>query len=350
MSQQEAFLALVRAGLWNEEVRLESVDNIDFAGIRRMAEDQSVVGLVTAGLEKLPAGKLPLTEKLKFAGLCQLIEQRNEAMNLLSKVLLKKLQEVGIRVLLVKGQGLAQCYENPLWRASGDIDLLFNGNDFNKAVDLLKPLAQNSKPERKYSKEIGFYLGDILLELHGTLRTGLSSRIDKTVDAVQEDTFKNNNIRVWHNGETSMLLPSSDNDVFFVFTHFIKHFYKEGMKLRQICDWCRVLWTYKQEIDSTLLTERLCNAGLMSEWKVFAALSVGYLGMPIEAMPLYDGDIHLHKKGEKVLGFILKNGKTNKLKTTMAIARVFPYNTLCFAPSIFMDVNRMKIKERLLGK
>ena len=193
-------------------------------------------------------------------------------------------------------------------------------------------------------------MDDILLELHGTLRTGLSSRIDKTVDAVQEDTFKNNNTRVWHNGETSMLLPSSDNDVFFVFTHFIKHFYKEGMKLRQICDWCRVLWTYKQEIDSTLLTERLCNAGLMSEWKVFAALSVGYLGMPIEAMPLYDGDIHLHKKGEKVLGFILKNGKTNKLKTTMAIARVFPYNTLCFAPSIFMDVNRMKIKERLLGK
>ena len=114
MSHQEAFLALVRAGLWNEEVRLESVDNIDFDEIRRLAEDQSVVGLVTAGLEKLPASKLPLTEKLKFAGLCQLIEQRNLAMNQFLGELVEKMQKAGINTLCVKGQGLAQCYDRPL--------------------------------------------------------------------------------------------------------------------------------------------------------------------------------------------------------------------------------------------
>lgn len=178
----------------------------------------------------------------------------------------------------------------------------------------------------------------------------LSSRIDKEVDAVQKDTFANGRFMVWHNGVTDVLLPDPNDDVFFVFTHFIKHFYKEGMNLRQVCDWCRLLWTYRKEIDVTLLEHRLQRAGLMSEWKTFAALTVDSLGMPEEAMPLYDADKRWQEKGEAVLRFILKGSKPNKVKDTLAIAKIFPWNTLCFAPSIFLNVNRLKVKERLFGE
>ena len=47
----KAFLALVRAGLWEKEVRLLQYQDIVLSDIRQRAEEQSVVGLIAAGLE-----------------------------------------------------------------------------------------------------------------------------------------------------------------------------------------------------------------------------------------------------------------------------------------------------------
>ena len=57
--------------------------------------------------------------------------------------------------------------------------------------------------------------------------------------------------------------------------------------LRQFCDWCRLLWTYRRSINVGLLEARLNEMGLVSVWKAFGAFAVEYLGMPGEAMPLY---------------------------------------------------------------
>lgn len=124
MSNKDAFLALVRAGLWEREVRLSPYKEIDFSEILRLAEEQSVVGLVTVGLEHVVNMSVTLKVKLLFAGRALQIEQQNVAMNQFVAELFEKLQKENINALLVKGQGIAQCYEKPLWRTSGDVDLL----------------------------------------------------------------------------------------------------------------------------------------------------------------------------------------------------------------------------------
>ena len=63
------------------------------------------MGLVAAGVEKFTVYGLPFTEKLKLLGKCQLIEQRNEAMNRFIAELFGQLNKNGIDALLVKGQG-----------------------------------------------------------------------------------------------------------------------------------------------------------------------------------------------------------------------------------------------------
>lgn len=89
------------------------------------------------------------------------------------------------------------------------------------------------------------------------------------------------------NGSTQIFIPAPNNDVLFVFTHFLHHFFVEGIGLRQICDWCRILWKNKENIKNNLLEKWLKEAGLMSEWRTFAALAVNTLGMPVDAMPFY---------------------------------------------------------------
>ena len=114
------------------------------------------------------------------------------------------------------------------------------------------------------------------------------------------------------NGGTQVFLPAPDEDVIFVFTHILHHFFFEGIGLRQICDWCRLLWTYKDSLNHSLLESRIRKMGLISEWKAFAAFAVKWLGMPVEAMPLFEDDdahnVNLDKKADKICKFVLEVG------------------------------------------
>ena len=307
-NNQQTFFELLRAGLWNKEARLSQFGAINLKEICRIAEEQSVVGLVAAGLEHVTDVKLPKEEVLLVVGQTLQLEQRNKAMNAFVAELIRRLKDAGINALLVKGQGIAQCYEKPLWRACGDVDLLLNADDYEKAKKLLVTLATAVETEYTHFKHVGMTIDGWVVELHGTLHSRLSKRVDGQIDAIQEDTFKFGNVRSWDNGGVTVSLPAVDNDVIFVFTHILHHFFFEGIGLRQICDWCRLLWTYKSSLNHGLLESRVRKMGLMSEWKAFAAYAIEYLGMPAETMPLLGEEAKWSRKAVRINAFVLEVG------------------------------------------
>ncbi|WP_288278178.1 nucleotidyltransferase family protein [uncultured Prevotella sp.] len=349
-NNQQAFLELVKAGLWEKDARLLPYGNIDFQEIYRLAQEQAVIGLVAAGFEHVVDVKIPQVWALQFAGQTIQLEQRNRAMNQFIADLVAKMRKADICTLLVKGQGIAQCYERPLWRSSGDIDFLLSVDNYNKAIAFLKERYTNNKNGGNYSKENAFYTDQWMIEVHGTLRTCLASKIDKAIDDVQRDVFFGSHVRSWNNGGTTVFLPAVSEDVILVFTHFIKHFYKEGgVTLRQLCDWCRLLWKYQSTVKLDFLKTRLKKAGLISEWRAFAALAVDYLGLPNDSMPLYSQEKKWSDKAELILEFILKGGEWRKLHDTVVVGKIFPVSTLRFLPGIILNVNWLKIKERLFS-
>lgn len=304
----QAFLALVKAGLWETEVRLTSYGEIKCAFLLTIAQEQSVVGLVSAGLEHVVDVKVPQTDALQFAGQTLQLEQRNKAMNAFVASLIERLRAEDVYAILVKGQGIAQCYERPLWRACGDVDLFLSEDNYNKALQILSPLATSIEEENTYYRHLAMTIDGWSVELHGTLRSGLWQCIDRELDNVQYDVFYGGRVRSWMNGHTQVFLPGADEDVVFVFTHILQHFYKEGIGFRQICDWCRLIWTYKDSINHQLLSSRIRKMGVVTEWKAFAALAVDYLGMPIEAMPFYSDDMKWKRKAARVMEFVLETG------------------------------------------
>lgn len=306
------FLELVRAGLWEKDARLLQYGIVDYEEVMRLAEEQSVVGLVTAGLEHVTDVKVPQEILLQFIGSTLQIEQQNKSMNEFLARLMKRLRSANVYGLLVKGQGVAQCYEKPLWRASGDIDLLLDYENYEKAKTELLADAENVHMEVDSTKHQAFVINVFDVELHGRMPFGMSGRVDHVIDEVISGSLLMVNGEFgkgagkWKNGDTNVFLPSPDEHVVLVFTHFLHHFFIEGVGLRQICDWCRLLWTYKDSLNLGLLESRIKKAGLMSEWKAFASLAVNTLGMPKDAMPFYDA--RFHSKIEKVLQRVLKSG------------------------------------------
>lgn len=368
---EQIFFKLLRAGLWERETLLTSIDDIDFMDVYRLAEEQAVVGLVAAGLEHVKDVKAPQEMALTFVGEALQLEQRNTSMNAFIGKLISRMRTVGIYTLLVKGQGVAQCYERPLWRACGDVDLFLSDDNYHKAKEYLCPLASSVEMESLPSKHLGMTIDNWVVELHGALYSSLSQRINKVLKNVTADTFYIGNVRSWLNGNVQVFLLGVDSDIIYTFTHILGHFYKGGIGLRQICDWCRLLWIYRDSINQDLLKERLCSMRLMSEWKAFGAFAVEYLGMPAEAMPIFDNNDNqnnnLKKKAKRIRNFVMEvgnfghkrdmsyyNSKPYLVRKSISLGRrcgdlfrhaqIFPLDSMRFMPSIIFNGLRSAAK------
>ena len=309
---QQAFFALLRAGLWADVGSTDIwnqgfTESVDWEKVYQLAEEQSVVGIVLAGFESSGV-KPPQELLLQWIGEVQMIEQQNKSQNEYVGKLIERLRKEDIYALLVKGQGIAQCYERPLWRSSGDIDLFLSGRNYEKAKKTLMPIATSIDEEDTQELHLGMEINDWPVELHGTLRSCCLSRMDKIIDEAQNEVFYGGNVRSWMNGEVQIFLPAVDSDVIFIFTHILKHFFNGGIGLRQICDWCRLLWVYRATIKTPLLEQRLKKMGLMTEWKTFAYLAVNTLGIPEQAMPFYSSKSRWKRKSDQLMTVILKTG------------------------------------------
>lgn len=373
-NSKRAFFELVKAGLFPVHgewgmVHDSLFKDVDWEKVFQLAQEQSVLGLLFQGIEVLKAKGIDLSVPkvllLQWIGEVLVIEQRNKEMNAFIAELIDKLRKSDIYVLLVKGQGVAQCYENPFWRSSGDVDLLFSADNYEKAKTVLMPIASEVETEYEGISHLGMTIDEWVVELHGSLRVGLPQRINRVLDDIQEDTFYRGNVRSWLNGQTQIFMLGKENDIVYVFVHFINHFYKEGVGLRQICDWCRLLYTYRDSLNYELLKSRIKRVGLMSEWKAFGALAIEYLGFPKDSMPLLDvrskkEDVRWRKKADRIMEFILKSGNmghnrdmshfskypylirkcvsmSRRISDLINHARIFPLDSLRFFPRIMFN-------------
>ena len=363
------YLELLRIGLkvgsvLDKDFNTPVLKDLEWNDVYHLAQEQAVQGIVLQGIDWFKNHDsrftVPQVLLLQWIGEVQVIEQRNKAMNSFVANLIENLRKNDIYALLVKGQGVAQCYDNPLWRSSGDVDLFLSEENYTKAKKFLMPLASYVDEEYISDKHLGMTIEGWEVELHGHLYSGLSSRLERELDKLQEDTFYGGQVRSWMNGQTQIFLLKAENEAFYVFTHILQHFNKEGVGLRQICDWCRLMWTYKESLNYELLESRIQRAGLMSEWKAFGALAVDYLGMPVEAMPLYSDSTKWKKKAGRIMEFVLKSGNMGhnrdmshfskypylirkcvsmgrRIGDLINHARIFPMDSLRFFPRMMFN-------------
>ena len=368
-NSKRAFFELVKAGLFPVHgegfmVHDSLFKDVDWEKVFQQAQEQSVQGLLLQGIEVLKAKGIDLSVPkvllLQWIGEVQLIEQRNKEMNAFIAELIERLRKNDIYALLVKGQGVAQCYEKPLWRCSGDVDLLLSNDYYDKAKAFLLPLASEVGSEYDGFKHLGMTIDGWVVELHGSLRVGLHKRINRVLDDIQRDTFYGGVVCSWLNGQTQIYMLGKENDIVYVFVHFFNHFYKEGVGLRQICDWCRQMWTYRDSLNYELLESRIKRAGLVSEWKAFYNLASRYLGMPDFGSGLMVHDSRFDKKADRIMEFILKSGNMGhnrdmshfskypylirkcvsmgrRIGDLINHARIFPLDSLRFFPRIMFN-------------
>lgn len=300
------FFELLRAGLWERPARLADFDPIDWNQVYDIAKKQTVVGLLAAGLGHLDDYKVKKASVMPFITDVGSVVENNRQMNDLIASLVPQLTKEGISAVLVKGQGIAQCYDRPLWRSCGDVDLLLDAADYEKTKLFLSSKADKVEKEEPTNKHLAMRIGSFEVELHGTLRSLRNPKVDRTLDRMIDRMFAERQFRIWNNNAVEVSLPAPDNDVIIIFTHILQHFFVGGIGIRQVCDWCRILWSFRDVIDIDMLEGHLNEMKVMTEWKAFGCVAVDYLGLPFEAMPFYDASFK--KKADRIVTHILYVG------------------------------------------
>ena len=303
MSTENILYELLKAGLWGTApILIESISAEQWKDVKRLADEQTISGLIFDGLNLADADKRPSKEFIMqwFAHI-MMIEKANTKMNLL----IPKLASITKGSVLLKGQRVARCYKNPAHRQSGDIDLFFyRQKDYENAKEQLSQIADHIGGEEKDRKHFDCTLQKIVVELHGEIKTQIKSKTDKNITAFLKNHFDNYSFDI--NEETGYCAAPINFDCLFIFVHMLVHYFSSGVGLRQICDWMAYMSYYHQQINQEQLKADILLLGLMKEWQVFGNMAVNFLGFPQEKMPFFENKYK--KAGEKVLQQIMKSG------------------------------------------
>ena len=214
------------------------------------------------------------------------------------------LRDAGIPAVLLKGQGVARNYPNPLLRECGDIDLYIGPDRLDDAVRALTPLADRVIPETD-RKHRTLWIGEAKFELHRESMTPTSRRQARFYHSLETEGLSNGLFPLDFDG-VRVDTPECTFNALFLFYHAWDHFLSGGIGLRQLCDWALLLHAQQARIDRDRLGAMLDGMRLRRAWQLFGCIAVQDLGLPQESFPFYDG--RRLRMSRRVLQRILAEG------------------------------------------
>lgn len=306
----QIFLELLRAGLWGVSPDLSLFDTtIEWGKVLEVGQEQTVVGVLTDGIAMLPnemRGERRVV--MPFFARTMELEDENRKMNRFAPFLMTQLEKKGVKSILLKGQGVAMCYRQPLHRVVGDIDLLVpDAEQYHRARQLMMKIAEVTEDEDEGRKHSAFVYKGMTIEIHGDFQFSINKQCKHNIRKWKEMRLAEPTRHIDEGDLKGATLPSVQFDAVFIFTHLLGHYMGAGgVGLRQVSDWMMFVNRYHQEIDKDVLVDDLNLLGIRQYWEVFGAMAVVYLGFPKERMPLYNR--RNSKKGGIVLTNIFKTG------------------------------------------
>ena len=165
-SAESKFFELLRVALGTQKELTSAISLEEWDEIPEIAVKQSVMGLLMSAIEKLPKGQRPPNNiLLAIHERVEETEAKNRYMNKLTYATSKRFEVDGFPNCILKGQGIATLYPNPLRRESGDIDVWLQG-DRDKIIEYVRSVGEAHGPSPLH---IAFELKDgTTVEAHFT--------------------------------------------------------------------------------------------------------------------------------------------------------------------------------------
>lgn len=207
------------------------------------AKKQSLIGVLSPAIKQLLIdGPRELRQPLfNWMANALKIEDKNKEMNQKLSDVVSAFSSAGIETVVLKGQGVAALYPNPLWRSCGDIDLWVRGD--RSAISEKLPSLGEVKKVLYYHTEMCCF-GDTEVEVHfhpSWFNDPLMDRrFNRWLDSVADSQFSRDIVSGFRS-------PDCYFNLVYCFVHIFKHIFSEGVGLRQIMDYYYILLHSEKE-------------------------------------------------------------------------------------------------------
>ena len=217
-----------------------TMDNDMWQQIYDMSVKHTLAGIVFIGVTKLPMEKRPHKQLfLQWHVLCERIKEKNKRLDKAVRNVSQKFTEAGFENTIIKGQGVAQLYPEPLYRTPGDIDIWLKGSRkdifryIKKYIPDCMPVYHNANFNVSNDVDIEVHFTPSWMFCYFTNR-----RLQKYFKEQQQ--LQMCNIKRTAEG-VEFHAPDNNFNRVFILIHIYRHLLSEGIGLRQLLDYHMVL-------------------------------------------------------------------------------------------------------------
>ncbi|MFI3262187.1 MAG: nucleotidyltransferase family protein [Rikenellaceae bacterium] len=309
---KEQLLELIRCGLWDTVPNIALFEQgVNWKEIFRLAQEQTVSGVISVAIEKLPLTvRPPRVEALRLHQAISLNRQYRAYQTVVLGKVLEILREAGVeRPVLLKGLGVGFNYPDPTLRQCGDLDIYVGKELYSKVWSYLSERYEGVEKEEDNMSDQHFHFEfmDTQIEIH-KYATAPNSVVYHSNEFMQwvVAQLEGDNLREVTMEGVKVYLPPCDFDFIFIFYHSWRHFLNGGIGLRQLCDWCCHINTFYDKLDTAELAQFVKRFKLQTPISIFATIAVKSLGLPEDK---FSGIVSTsHKKYISVLDKIWEGG------------------------------------------
>lgn len=256
MTCDNLFFQLMQVAL-GERQRLDRIPSgEEWVRMFAMARKQAVAGLMADAIEVLPEEQKPPVEvRLECASLTIAIERKNVQTNRDCVDITRRFEERGFRCCILKGQGNALLYSNPLRRQSGDIDLWLDGGR-EKVIAYVRGMTtgiearihhvEYQEPDMSTPVEL-HYLPMFLYSFVSQYRFERYCHREAERQMGNSKVMAKELVGMSHDGDYRISVPTPDFNAVFQMVHIMRHLFEEGIGLRQLIDYYHVLKALEAE-------------------------------------------------------------------------------------------------------
>lgn len=288
----KTLLAILRTSLWGEPLNC----NITVTQtLLKALHQQCLEPLVAQTLLKL---QLSEGQKSFLLQLVAATMKQHLKVNAVLKDEILTYKNKGFNPILLKGQGCAYYYPNPVLRPTGDLDIYLG-----KQLDLKR------YPKEKSDKHYSYIKQGVHIELHKYVETLLYPWYNKQFQRLTKEYMADPR-SIQFNG-IGFQIPPIQFNALMIFNHLWHHFIGGGIGLRQFVDLALILHQDHDHIDKDTLKADLQAIGLFKAWQIVGCVIVDALGLPEAEYPFYTRKYK--KKGEALLRLVLKEGNLGSI-------------------------------------
>ena len=216
--------------------------NVEWDELCEIARAQGVSAIAMDGLQMLidkdsrSTFGLQIKTKLQWFAFAMYIEQIHSKQLESSKELADIWHAKGIRTLVLKGFAFAQYYPKPLQRLASDMDCYLCGN-YELGNQVVEHLGINV--EREDYRHSTFQFKNVFVENHKICTTVRGKKQRKVFEKYLHCLLENEPTKQI-NG-SNLEAPCDLFNALYFLQHSHRHFLREGITLRYICDWAMIL-------------------------------------------------------------------------------------------------------------